>query len=426
MGQYLATPNTEKETLHGSHERLHYGISAQQGWRKHMEDAHIAEHLRDDCHIFGVFDGHGGPEVARFCSRRMPTELLRQPAFQDGRYEESLKQVFHRMDEMMRSREGFTELEALRKEVEGGKDGEAEEEDTYDMLRKLVHMQRMAGQQAQAAAGGNGGGPGQGEGANGQAAAPESTLQPEVTVQAGCTAVVALIMGDRLYVANAGDSRAVLCRGGRALAMSEDHKPAAPDERARIMAAGGFLSEIGGITRVNGNLNLSRAIGDLRYKMNSELEPKDQIITAEPDVTSARLTPEDAFLVLACDGIWDVMTNQQVVDFVAPRLAGGAPPHEVASELLNACLANDPREARGIGCDNMTAAIVVLHARDASKLVMGGGSCSRGAFLEQHASGGGSSQGGGGGDTAMKEATPPPEGHPAGASAPAAGAGAKA
>ena len=49
--------------------------------------------------------------------------------------------------------------------------------------------------------------------------------------------------------------------------------------------------------------------------------------------------------------------SQQVVDFVAPRLAGGAPPHEVASELLNACLANDPREARGIGCDNMTAAV---------------------------------------------------------------------
>ena len=52
---------------------------------------------------------------------------------------------------------------------------------------------------------------------------------------------------------------------------AEDHKPAAPDERARIMAAGGFLSEIGGITRVNGNLNLSRAIGDLRYKMNAEV-----------------------------------------------------------------------------------------------------------------------------------------------------------
>ncbi len=73
------------------------------------------------------------------------------------------------------------------------------------------------------------------------------------------------------YVLSAGDSRAVLCRGGTALALSEDHKPSRASERARIMAAGGFLSEIGGITRVNGNLNLSRAIGDLRYKMNHQV-----------------------------------------------------------------------------------------------------------------------------------------------------------
>ena len=74
---------------------------------------------------------------------------------------------------------------------------------------------------------------------------------------------------------------------------AEDHKPAAPDERARIVAAGGFLSDIGGITRVNGNLNLSRAIGDLRYKMNSEVRytwsPARQTYT--PCNTPAALWP---------------------------------------------------------------------------------------------------------------------------------------
>jgi serine/threonine protein phosphatase PrpC len=62
--------------------------------------------------------------------------------------------------------------------------------------------------------------------------------------------------------------------------------------------------------RVNGNLNLSRAIGDLKYKSNAELPPKDQIITAQPDVMRIPLTPEDRFFVLACDGVWDVMSNQ--------------------------------------------------------------------------------------------------------------------
>ena len=71
-----------------------------------------------------------------------------------------------------------------------------------------------------------------------------------------------------MYVANAGDSRAVMCVNGKAIALTIDHKPTSESERKRIEAAGGFVSEIGGICRVNGNLNLSRAIGDLRYKTN--------------------------------------------------------------------------------------------------------------------------------------------------------------
>ena len=67
--------------------------------------------------------------------------------------------------------------------------------------------------------------------------------------QAGCTAVVAVVKGSELWVANAGDSRAVLCRGGQALALSEDHKPQSETERNRITAAGGFVSDVGGVSR---------------------------------------------------------------------------------------------------------------------------------------------------------------------------------
>ena len=74
----------------------------------------------------------------------------------------------------------------------------------------------------------------------------------------GSTAVAALICGDKLIVANTGDSRCVLCRGGEAVAMSEDHQPELEAERARVERAGGFVSEYG---RVNNGLNMSRAIG---------------------------------------------------------------------------------------------------------------------------------------------------------------------
>lgn len=72
------------------------------------------------------------------------------------------------------------------------------------------------------------------------------------------------------------------------------------------------------------------------------------------------LTPEDRFFVLACDGVWDVMSNQDVVNFVQHQLSESRSPADAAANLLDACLASNPRDTKGIGCDNMTAIIVRL------------------------------------------------------------------
>ena len=105
---------------------------------------------------------------------------------------------------------------------------------------------------------------------------------PDHAIHAGATAIVAVMTGRILTVANAGDSRAVLCRaGGTALALSMDHKPQQDVEKNRITKAGGFVNQFG---RVNGNLNLSRSIGDLKYKQVPGISPPEQIITAEPDI----------------------------------------------------------------------------------------------------------------------------------------------
>lgn len=114
--------------------------------------------------------------------------------------------------------------------------------------------------------------------------------------------------------------------------------------------------------------------GDLKYKGNAALPPKDQMITAEPDVARITLQPAcDEFLLLACDGVWDVMTNQQAIDFVRARLPGalaeGRPVSAVAEELLDACLAEDPRKSAGIGGDNFTCLIVQLRGRLEDRLL---------------------------------------------------------
>ncbi|CAH1773594.1 unnamed protein product [Owenia fusiformis] len=176
----------------------------------------------------------------------------------------------------------------------------------------------------------------------------------------GCTAVLALIKDNELYVANAGDSRCVLSRNGVAMEMSFDHKPEDEIELKRIHAAGGEVTPDG---RVNGNLNLSRAIGDHAYKTTKDIALKDQMITALPDVKSTKLEEGDEFLVLACDGIWNCLTSQEVVDFVKQRLQDEKKrktPSIICEEIFDRCLAPDTM-GDGTGCDNMTCIIVVFN-----------------------------------------------------------------
>ncbi|ANQ08026.1 Protein phosphatase 2C [Plasmodium coatneyi] len=140
--------------------------------------------------------------------------------------------------------------------------------------------------------------------------------EDNIAYSCGSTAIVAVILKGYLIVANAGDSRAIVCFNGNSLGMSTDHKPHLQEEEARIKKAGGYISN----GRVDGNLNLTRAIGDLHYKRDPFLPQKDQKISAFPEVTCVTLTPEDEFLFLACDGIWDCKDGQDVVGFVKTRL----------------------------------------------------------------------------------------------------------
>lgn len=181
-------------------------------------------------------------------------------------------------------------------------------------------------------------------------------------VDSGTTACVAVIKGSTIYVANAGDSRCVLCRGDSAVDLSLDHKPEDLTEKRRIELAGGRITADG---RVNGGLNLSRAIGDHFYKRNSELPLRDQMITALPDVRVEQLKAEDRFLVLACDGIWNSMSSQDVVDFVRTRLAKGLSPETICEQLCDVCLAPNTI-GDGTGCDNMTAVVVLLNQNSTS------------------------------------------------------------
>lgn len=178
----------------------------------------------------------------------------------------------------------------------------------------------------------------------------------------GATSVVVIVVRGPtpvLIVANAGDSRGVISRGGVAFPLSHDHKPMNPGERARIAAAGGCVTN----GRVDGNLNLSRSLGDLYYKSDTFIPPEKQRITAFPDVRVTPICKDDEFVIIACDGIWDCKTNQEAVDFVRAHLAQSEKPsaealRDACEALCDDCLSHDPIKSEGHGCDNMTVVIV--------------------------------------------------------------------
>jgi len=169
----------------------------------------------------------------------------------------------------------------------------------------------------------------------------------------GCTAVIVLLKGNRLWCGNAGDSRCVAGVAGIAKPLSRDHKPNDLKEKERIIAAGGSVD----FNRVNGNLALSRALGDFLFKMNDRLAQNEQIVISEPDVEECVVTEEWDFIVIACDGIWDVLSNQAVCQFVYEKIADNIPPDQICEQLMDRCLSPDC-QVGAVGCDNMTVVLV--------------------------------------------------------------------
>ncbi|XP_065314080.1 probable protein phosphatase 2C T23F11.1 isoform X2 [Gordionus sp. m RMFG-2023] len=178
--------------------------------------------------------------------------------------------------------------------------------------------------------------------------------------KSGTTAICVIIKNSKLYCANVGDSRGIICIKGIASPLSIDHKPSDPQEIARIESSGSFVS----FDRVNGILAMSRALGDFSFKINTNLPPEKQCISPFPDVKTVDLTTSSDidFVLLASDGIWDVLNNQQVADFVVSQAHQNRhKPHKICEQMIDKCLAADtlsPLSASGL--DNMTIVLIVF------------------------------------------------------------------
>ena len=256
-----------------------------QGWRKNMEDAHLADIAFAEVErqgLFGVYDGHNGYRIAKFMASNLAGEVMSSPDFLKGDFSSALFNAYGTLENALKA-------------------------------------------------------------------------NPQLNNEGGCTAVTVLLANGRVVCANTGDSRAVLYRStGVVVPLSEDHKPTSEEEVQRIERAGSTVE--GG--RVNGVLGVSRAIGDFDFKDRPDLPWTEQAVTAKPDITEMALTKEDSFIVIACDGVWEVLSSEEVCKFVSEALAAtNDDVGQVCEMLLDRCLAP---VAPGLGCDNMTVVIVKL------------------------------------------------------------------
>jgi serine/threonine protein kinase/serine/threonine protein phosphatase PrpC len=276
--------------------------------------------------FFGVYDGHSGDETSRMLADRLHVSLYQQPMV-DEEPDEALKHAFMETDgawiaEMAAQYEagtaskfsGSTAIAMLMREediivVDDDDNDDSSSSDTREA--SFAEEQRRA---------------------------------------------------RLLYVANAGDCRAVLCRAGWAVDLSEDHKASLAAEKARVEAAGGWVHN----GRVNGVLAVTRAFGDPEYKVLKgkawEQEFSADIVSAEPDVRVEEITVLDEFVITACDGLWDVMTSQQAVNFVRRQL-------RLSADLEAACEALVNKAIELASADNVSAVIVAFNQQAESPVV---------------------------------------------------------
>lgn len=212
-----------------------------------MEDTHfVSPNIGNerDFHVFGIFDGHRGAAAAEFSAQAL-TGFLQALRYMSSSPADALIKAFVKTDIGFRS-----ELDSHR--------------ESKRVIQKDWHP--------------------------------------------GCTAATALIVGNKLFVANAGDCRTILCRAGRPVVLSRDHVASCLEERERVVSAGGIVKWQVDTWRVGAAaLQVTRSIGD------DDLKPA---VTAEPEITETILSADDEYLVMASDGLWDVVSNADVISII--------------------------------------------------------------------------------------------------------------
>ncbi|KAL4575396.1 hypothetical protein LXL04_022239 [Taraxacum kok-saghyz] len=276
------------------------GSCAEKGPKEYMEDEHICidnllQHLQRSegfpslGAFYGVFDGHGGTDAASFVRKNILKYILEDPQFPICP-KKAIRNAYMKADQ------AFAETTTL--DISSG----------TTALTTFI-FGRYTNQ-------------------------TKSLLLSIINNHKFCKIRM-------MVVANAGDCRAVLGKRGRAIELSNDHKPNSISERHRIEKLGGIIYD----GYLNGQLSVARALGDWHMKVSG------CPLSSEPELQEILLLPEDEFVIMGCDGLWDVMSSQCAVTIARKELMIHNDPERCSRELVREALKRNT-------CDNLTVIVV--------------------------------------------------------------------
>ena len=372
--------------------RYDFGVSEEMGHRQTMEDAcTIVQHLNmgpmctkdlSPQSFFGVFDGHGGVEASYYLSQNLHINVA------DGllAVADDLVNVLESASSVWRDI-GMLEVSDTNNNPDKGRETRGEGNNGTNLAARNNHngtKERLDAIVMQSLR-------------DAFRKTDDDFIRTSLFPQHGSTATTALILGHRLYCANVGDSRTLLCRNFKPMAMSVDHKPSREDEAKRIRDAGGFVIN----NRVMGELAVSRAFGDSEFKKGiqsiidednrsgvsvkserlidgvavnstghasstgnannggrygSDDIPWDQpLVIAEPDIEVTTITENDQFLLVACDGLFDVFSGEDIVQFVKTNMIEHGDAQKCCQNLTQEAILK--RHSR----DNVSVILIILN-----------------------------------------------------------------
>ncbi|CCH61852.1 hypothetical protein TBLA_0F03130 [Henningerozyma blattae CBS 6284] len=403
MGQLLSHPLTEKTIIQDNdpHSRFNVTTGSMQGYRLTQEDSHFVYSspnthvtLYDPFHmkyvtypisIFAVCDGHGGPECSTFIASKHADSSSHNTSAKNSDLPQQIPSLARCIIYSLENHKygAITNGPSITKSNSNNSTTETNNLSDSNTLQPSSKRQFATIQ-----------------GLVAQCIKDAFHLQDKAfyryhsNSQCGSTAIVSVIIDHtHLFVANIGDSRCILSTKNKGIKpLSFDHKPQHIGELLRINDNGGTVS----LGRVGGVLALSRAFGDFQFKKNVDLHVKsskfknntsntaqpipklgfrnnqritpyqEAQVSCEPDILTHEINyNKDEFLVLACDGIWDVYNNKQLIQFIKYHLTIGLKFDSVITKLLDHGISKADANT-GVGFDNMTCMIVTLNKKNES------------------------------------------------------------